>query len=74
MRADWKEERERVLDAGKAGGCSRRMGYRQRKSGDQRWRVWSEGCAGREGQRWSEESERVCRSGVSWRGTWEQSC
>ena len=54
--------------------CSRLMGHRQRKSGDQRWRVWSEGCAGKEGERWSEESERVCRGGVSWRGRWEQSC
>ena len=49
---------ERKLEGGerghqtqvKVGECSRWMGHRQRKSGDQRWRVWSEGCAGREGR------------------------
>ena len=62
MKADWKEKRERVSDAGKAGKCSRWMGYRQRKSGDQGWRVLSEGCADREGQRRSEEN------GMEYRG------
>ena len=43
--------RKRVSDGRKVGGCSIYMGHRQRKIMDQRWRVLSEGCAGREGQR-----------------------
>ena len=63
MRADWKEER--VLDAGKVEECSRLIGHRLKKSGDQKWRVWSEGCAGKDGRRLSKESKRVCRGRVS---------
>ena len=35
------------LTQGEREGCSRWMGHRQKKSGGQRWRVWSEGCVGR---------------------------
>ena len=38
-----------------------------------RWRVSSEGCAGREGRRLSEVSGREYRGGVSWKGRWGQS-